>query len=329
MATAAPTPIVPVIAGPTAGGKTEIAIACARLGAERGAPGEIISADAFQIYRGMDIGTGKAPQAERDPSQGGVPHHLIDIVEPMERFTVADWLARAAEAIADIEVRGGWPIVAGGTHLYVKALLDGLFEGPPADEALRAELRALGLPALREELGRVDPASAARIDANDERRTIRALEVWRLTGRTISDCQRQWDSAEPSGPLHGRALLVVLDWSAESINRRINARVRAMLEAGLAGEVRRLDEAGRLGPQAREALGYKQLLGAAQSGFSLDSAAERIKIETRRFAKNQRTWLRRLVASPPGGASILRVDPENRDPGEIAQGIVKHCFTIE
>jgi len=322
-------PLVPVIAGPTAGGKTALAMACARAAAGRDAPGgatagEIVSADAFQVYRGMDIGTGKPTEAERDPARGGVTHHLVDTAEPTERFTVADWLARATGAIAAVEGRGGWPIVAGGTHLYIKALLDGLFEGPPADASLRAELAALEPAALRAELARVDPPAAERIHPADLRRTIRALEVHRLTGRPISDWATQWDTA--GGPLGDRSLLVVLDWSAGAINPRINARVEAMFEGGLVEEVARLHAAGRLGPQAAEALGYKQVLAHLRGEISREKAFEATKIQTRRLAKNQRTWLRRLLAAPGPGGGVLRLRPESQGVGEMSQAIVRDCF---
>ena len=282
-------PKFPVICGPTAGGKTALAVAVARAFAERGRPGEVISADAYQIYRGMDIGTAKPTADER----AGVPHHLIDAVEPTEAFTVHDWLAEANRLIEDVRGRGGTPIVVGGTHLYVKALLEGLFEGPEPDEAIRETLRAMGLPALRAELERVDPAAAQRIHPNDDRRTIRALEVFRQTGTPITELQKQWDREKS---VRTDAVLVGLDWPAEAINTRINARVRTMIERGLRVEVSAL--ATRLGPQAREALGYKQLLAHLEGDITLDDAVEKIKIETRRFAKNQRTWLRRLRTTP-------------------------------
>ena len=295
----------PVIVGPTAGGKTALAVALAqRFARERGVAGEVISADAYQVYRRMDIGTAKPTVEERE----GVQHHLIDIVEPTERFTLNDWLARAESQIEECRARGVMPIVVGGTHLYVKALLEGLFEGPGADEAMRAELRAMGLAALRAELERVDPLAATRIHPNDERRAIRAIEVFRLTGTPISTHQTQWDNADRVRP---DAVLVGLDWPPEQINPRINARVKQMMERGLLEEVRALHTGGPggsslLGPTAREALGYKQLVehldassGASRGGKPTpEDAVEQIKIETRRFAKNQRTWLRRLRTTP-------------------------------
>lgn len=286
-----------MIAGPTAGGKSALALELAQsLG-----NAEVITADAFQIYAGMDIGTAKPSVAERQ----GIPHHLLDLRDPRDPtpFTVHDWLRAANAAIEDIRSRGKHPIVVGGTHLYIKALLDGLFEGPGADSALREQFRAKGLPALREELERVDPQAAQRIHANDERRTIRALEVFHLTGKPISTHQTQWDSGAPSTPGHldtstPHFFLIGLDWPSEKINPRINQRVKHMMESGFLEEVRALHASGAFGPtanpQAREALGYKQLLDHLEGRRSLEDAVERIKIDTRHFAKTQRTWLKRL-----------------------------------
>lgn len=280
--------LIPVICGPTAGGKSDLAVRVALRLIEQGLPAEVLAADAFQIYRGMDVGTAKPNQAERH----GVPHRLIDLVEPEARFTVADWLAAAESEIERVRAGGGVPIIVGGTHLYVKALLDGLFEGPSSNPQIRSELGSLTPEALRAELERVDPGAAAKLHPNDLRRTIRAIEVFRLTGQPISRQQQQWDRGSPQRD--AIYLLVGLDWPVEAINRRINARVRGMFERGLLAEVRALWAGGRLGPQAREALGYKQLVEHLEGRISLDDAAERIKIETRRFAKNQRTWLKRL-----------------------------------
>ncbi|MFZ2875564.1 MAG: tRNA (adenosine(37)-N6)-dimethylallyltransferase MiaA [Phycisphaerales bacterium] len=285
---------IPIIAGPTAGGKTALAVEVARCLA----PAQVVSADSMLLYRGMNIGTAKPTEAER----GGVPHHLIDICDPADSFTVHDWLRAAAGAIGSIMSSGAHPVVAGGTHLYIKALLDGLFEGPGADPTIRVELDALDNDALRELLLDADPATAARLHPNDRRRTIRALEVFRLTGTPISALQKQWDTDRPESPY----LLVVLTWPTELINRRINDRVRQMIAQGLVEEARGLWEARRLGPQAREALGYKQLVAHFEGRCSLDDAIEQIKIETRRFAKNQRTWLRRLGAAP----GCVRIDCE-------------------
>ena len=324
----------PVIIGPTAGGKSALAVEVALEFERRGlACGEVVSADAFQVYRAMDIGTGKATAKERR----GVAHHLIDILEPddPEPFSVHRWLALAEGLIGEM----GWggcgiettdrpeggaggrarvPIVVGGTHLYIKALLDGVFDGPGADKGIRAELEALDPAERRAELERIDPQAAARIHPNDARRTIRAIEVFRLTGKPISACQGQWDQGSRAD-----CLLVILDWDAEAINRRINARVREMVDRGLVQEVRELTARGLLGAQAAQALGYKQILAHLGGECSLDDAVERIKIETRRFAKNQRTWIRRLQRTP----GTMRIPGDTRRVQEIAQVIVNTCLT--
>lgn len=285
--------LIPVICGPTAGGKSDLAVRVALRFIEQGQPAEVLAADAFQIYRGMDVGTAKPTHAERH----GVPHRLIDLVEPEARFTVADWLVAADSEIERVRAGGGVPIIVGGTHLYVKALLDGLFAGPGSDAQVRAELAVLPPDALRAELERVDPAAAAKLHPNDLRRTIRAIEVFRLTGQPISRQQQQWDRA--AAERTAVYLLVGLEWPVEAINRRINARVRGMFEGGLLAEVCELWSGRRLGSQARQALGYKQLIEHLEGRVSLDDAAERIKIETRRFAKSQRTWLKRLRLYQP------------------------------
>ncbi len=277
----------PILIGPTAGGKSALAVevACALGGPSHA---EIVTADAYQVYRGLDIGTAKPTAEERR----GLTHHLIDIVDPGERFTVHDWLRAAEKTIDDIRSRGKTPIVVGGTHLYIKSFLDGMFEGPGASEEIRNELRKLSARDLRSELERVDPAAATKLHPNDLRRTVRALEVFRLTGTPISEHQRQWDRED-----HTRkdGVLVGLDWPAELLNPRINARVKDMISRGLVEEARGLWERGALeGNQAAEALGYKQLISYFKGRCPLEDAIEEIKIETRRFAKNQRTWLKRL-----------------------------------
>jgi tRNA dimethylallyltransferase len=296
----------PVIIGPTAGGKTALAVDVALALSSRGTPAEIITADAFQIYRGMDIGTAKPDLAERR----GVPHHVIDLVDPGARFTLADWLNAAELKIGEIRSRGGIPIVVGGTHLYIKSLVEGMFEGPAGDEAIRERLRALPATELRSMLERVDPTAAARLHPNDIRRTIRALEVFELTGKPITEHQQQWDKAES---VRTDCTLIGLDWSAEQLNPRINARVKDMMKRGLLEEVRSLHSKGLLNAceppavnQAREALGYKQLVRFLESpNISLEDAVERIKIETRQFGKAQRTWIKRLKFIKGG----LWIDP--------------------
>ena len=292
-----------LLVGATASGKSALAVALAHAVRERtGVPALIITADAYQVYRGMDIGTAKPTPAERQ----GVEHALIDIADPHDPtpFTASTWLSLARAQLDACRAQGRPAIVVGGTHLYAKLLLDGMFEGPAADPAVRERLMAMDAPARRALLERVDPAAAARIHPNDLRRTVRALEVFELTGKPISAHQRQWDAPSTQHPDSPPALLLAgLDWPVAPLNARINERVRAMLRAGLLDEVRSLRAKGPLNTQAREALGYKQLLthlDRTDAGLpsSLDDAVEQIKILTRRFAKNQRTWLRRLRTTP-------------------------------
>jgi len=309
----------PVIVGPTAGGKSAVAVELAGLLAASGrGNAEIVTADSMQVYRGMDIGTAKPTPAERR----GIPHHLIDLVDPGEAFSVDRWLHLAESCIADVRDRGATPIVVGGTMLYIKALLEGLFDGPASDPALRAELQTMDPRRRRLELERLDPQAASRIHPNDARRTIRALEVFRLTGTPISQRQQQWDA----GFRRPDAFLVVLEWPTADLNRRINARVKAMMDAGLEAEARALWIAGKFnteGGSGREALGYKQLIAHFEGRTSLEDAVERIKIETRRFAKNQRTWLRRLAAQP----GTLRVPMLGSSAVEAAQIVADQMFT--
>lgn len=304
---------IPVICGPTAGGKSALAVSLALLLRGKGVGAEVVTADAFQVYRGMDIGTAKPTQEEMQ----GVAHHMIDVVEPAQRFTASEWLSGATQRIEECQSRGVVPIVVGGTHLYVKLLVDGMFKGPGADGALRAELMAMGFGTLRAELERVDPAAAARIHPNDLRRTVRAVEVFRLTGRTITEQQSQWVDAGNPDP-GTQFQLVVLQWPAELLKTRINARVKDMMVRGLEGEVRGLWERAILGPTAREALGYKQLVEHFEGGCSLEDAVERIKIETRRFAKNQRTWLKQLRMKPGSILIDAEAVPADRSASVVA-----------
>lgn len=248
----------------------------------------------------MDIGTAK-PSAE---SCRQLPHHLIDLRDPHDHvpFTVEDWATLADEAIASVRARGAIPIVVGGTSLYVQTLLFGMFRGPPADASLRALLVGLGIDELRERLLRADPSAASRIHPSDVRRTVRALEVFQLTGMPISSLQTQWDRSTPRDDLR----LFVLSRPTPDLNRAINARVRDMMERGLLAEVAGLLGRGPLSPQASQAIGYRQLAQhlADPAAFPLDEAVERIKIETRRLAKNQRTWSRRLAGTVPQAACV-------------------------
>lgn len=275
-----------LILGPTAGGKTQLSIALAQT-----LNGECICCDSMQVYRGMDIGTAKPTSVER----AAVPHHLLDVVDPDdETFSVERWLELAQQAIADIRQRDRWPIIVGGTNLYVQAFLYGIAEMPAPDPALRQRLNDRSSAELRELLVRVDPQAAERIHRNDRKRMIRAIEVFERAGVQLSQMQTQWArSGEAS--LHAADVFIIgLDYPVQAINRRINARVKSMIEHGLVDEVRGLLHSGKLGRNAREALGYKQIIEFLEGKTSLEDAVEQIKIRTRRFAKQQRTWLRRF-----------------------------------
>lgn len=253
---------------------------------------EIISIDSMKVYRRMDIGTAKPPPDVR----AKIPHHLIDVVEPSEEFSVAQYVRLAEAAIADIETRNRPVFVVGGTPLYIKALSEGLFEGPGADPELRASMSETaqrdGLTALYERLRQVDPTAASRIHANDERRIIRALEVFDLTGRPISALQEQWDRDRTRFD----CLFIGLRREKEDQNHRINERVRKMLAAGLVEEVRGLlAEPKPMSTAARQAVGYVEIIDFLDGKHTLDAAAELIKINTRQLAKSQRTWFKRFA----------------------------------
>jgi len=279
-------PTVTFILGCTGAGKSGLGLALAqRLG------GEILCIDSMTVYRRMDIGTDKPDAAAR----ARVRHHLLDLVEPWEEFSVARFVEAADEAIGGIAGRGRSIIAVGGTALYVKALSEGLFEGPGADAAIRRRLHdeaaAEGWPALHERLRRADPAAAARIHVNDARRIVRALEVYELTGTPITELQQQWDRQRRRYDCR----FIGIHRPTEVLSRRINARVRRMFDAGLVDEVRGLLALQRpLSGTASRALGYAEILAHLGGLTSLDDAIEQIKINTRRFAKAQRTWFRRF-----------------------------------
>jgi tRNA dimethylallyltransferase len=282
-----------VLTGPTGAGKTPLGLELAeRLGAE------IVSLDSMTVYRGMDVGTAKPTRDERRR----VPHHLIDELDPWESASVAWWLNQATACCRDIEDRGKRPLFVGGTPLYLKALLRGLFNGPPADPELRRRLSAEadqgGRHVLHERLAGLDPAAAARLHPNDLRRVIRALEVWELTGRPISAWQEQWSGAGDSSGLENRVLW--LDLPREELHARIDARVGQMIAAGWVDEVRALRSLPR--PRSREAsqaLGYREILDYLDGKATLPETVARIQTRTRQFAKRQLTWFRHLPECRP------------------------------
>ena len=282
MTTPAIQPGLLLILGATASGKSELALAAARA-----ADGEILSVDSMAIYRHMDIGTAKPSSAERE----SVRHHLVDLVEPDQTFAVAQFVELADAVIGDAAGRGVPLVATGGTPLYYKSLFEGIFDGPGADENIRQRLRQLSPQELHGRLTLVDPSAAQRIHPNDTKRLIRALEVYEITGKPISSFQQEWN--RPAR--RHQALWVGLDWDREVLNRRINARVRDMLDAGWLDEVRALLERyPQLSQTAAEATGYAELIAHLEGRCSLDEAAEQIKIATRQLARRQMKWFRRF-----------------------------------
>ncbi|HEY5922625.1 MAG TPA: tRNA (adenosine(37)-N6)-dimethylallyltransferase MiaA [Kofleriaceae bacterium] len=275
-------PRLVVIVGPTGAGKTRLSLELAlRLG------GEVVSVDSQQVYIGMDIGTGKVTADER----ARVPHHLVDVVRPNEDMTMARYIELADRAIADVAARGRVPIICGGTGLYVRGLLLGLFEGPPADTELRTELAALGTEKLHAELARIDPESATRIDRNDAKRMIRALEVYRLTGATMTAHQARHD--HKTMPRRYEARLVGLAPEREQLYAAIDARVDAMIASGLEREVEALRAAGYLPPlRSQQAIGYAELHEVAAGALERGRAIELIKRNSRHYARRQISWYR-------------------------------------
>jgi tRNA dimethylallyltransferase len=272
-----------LILGVTASGKGRLAFELAK-----SLDAEIISIDSMKVYRRMDIGTAKPPKEIRNQ----VPYHLIDVVEPSEPFSVARFLELANAAIDDIKKRNKPVVAVGGTALYIKSLLYGLFEGPGADKQIRAELKANaqneGLQSLYEQLQKIDPDTANKISSNDARRIIRALEVYKLTGQPISRFQQQWSTDYA----HDWTIMGLRREKTEE-NKRINARVKKMIDAGLVDEVKGLlAEPKPLSDQARCAIGYAEIIDHLAGKQSLDDAIELIKKNTRKLAKAQRTWFK-------------------------------------
>jgi len=276
-------PRIYVLLGPTAAGKSAVGMEVARR-----AGAEIISIDSMQVYRGMDIGTAKPSPAERE----AVPHHLLDIREPRESFSTAEYVELADAAVRDIVSRGRLPLFVGGTALYIKSLICGIFEGPSADwdfrRRLRAEAAEKGSEALHARLAKIDSEAAARIHPGDMRRIERALEIYEKTGRRPSELRQEWKSDSQ----RYEAAMAGLDVDREVLRERINARVDSMMAAGWLDEVRRLVAAGGLARGPSQALGYAQLARAAAGELPLEEALEDIKAKTRRFAKRQMTWFR-------------------------------------
>jgi tRNA dimethylallyltransferase len=282
------------LAGPTASGKTGAALALAEA-----IDAEIVSVDSALVYRGMDIGTAKPSAAER----AAVPHHLIDIRDPTQPYSAAEFAADAARLVAEIAARGKVPLLVGGTMLYFKALFEGLDAMPAADPAVRAQLEAeaarRGWPALHAELAQADPSTAARLAPNDSQRVQRALEVWRTTGKPLS----AFHGAARGGGLRPAVLLSLEPQERAWLHERIAQRFDAMLAAGFLDEVRALRARGDLHPglPSMRCVGYRQAWEALDEGWPLAQLRERGIFATRQLAKRQLTWLRgmqrRVVAS--------------------------------
>ena len=313
-----------VLTGPTGSGKTQLGIELAqRLDAE------IISMDSMALYRRMDIGTAKPTQAQRALA----PHHLVDVLEPWKSASVAWWLEQAKRCTREIEARGKRVLFVGGTPLYLMALISGLFDGPPADEAIRRRLtleaQTLGSEALHQRLAGVDPLSAERIHPNDVRRMVRALEVYELTGKTMSAWQTQWavvrglqsvgrsqqtaasetrfvdimsqDNADlPRNSDYGQQTILRLDIPRDDLYDRINRRVEEMFVAGLVEEARQLRALERpLSLEASQALGYKDIFDFLNGRITREEAIVRVQTRSRNFAKRQIAWFRHIPECRP------------------------------
>ena len=279
------------LAGPTASGKTASALAIARV-----IPTEIISVDSALVYRGMNIGTAKPSAAELSQ----VPHHLIDIRDPLDAYSAAEFVKDASILIADIQSRGRLPLLVGGTMLYFKALMDGLDDMPRADAAVRAQLAVQaardGWPALHAELALHDPITAARLNPGDSQRVSRALEVWRISGRPLSSFQTGGGTrADP--PVFDSSRLISLEPQDRAwLHQRIADRFDTMLSGGLLQEVMALRERGDLKPDlpSMRCVGYRQTWEALDGAFAMTELSARGTAATRQLAKRQITWLRSM-----------------------------------
>lgn len=300
------------LTGPTAAGKTQVGLELAeRIGAE------IVSLDSMTLYVGMGIGTAK-PTAE---DRTRVPHHLLDLVPPAEDYSLAEYLDAAHEKIHEIRSRGKQVLFVGGTALYLKSLLRGVYQGPPPDwefrEAIEKELAIVGLPELHKRLTVIDPLLAAKLHPNDKRRIIRALEVFRVTGEPLSHRQTHFDEGRSAS----QCKVFVLSWPRDELHQRIEARVDTMFAAGLVEEVRGLlANYGNLSRTASQAVGYREVMEylakPTSQPNSLTQCIDLVKARTRQFARRQETWFR--------GLPECTFVPQAADmsPGEVASNIV-------
>lgn len=302
-----------LLTGPTATGKSEIALLLAEQ-----LRGEVVSVDSMQVYRGLDIGTAKPSLQERQR----IPHHSIDVVNLNEPFDAAQFARLARAAVEKIQAHGRVPILCGGTGLYFKAFLDGLGEAPPANPPLRAELEAAPLPNLLRELETRDPITFNKIDRKNPRRVIRAVEVIRLTGKPFSAQRASW-LASPASPSPASSTFFCLARQADDLKARINARVDAMFQCGLVAETEHLLKHGLAeNKTAMQAIGYRQVVEHLCGERGLRETIELVKVRTRQFAKRQMTWFRRHAS-----ATWINVEPEE-NAGRVAGLITKRFHRV-
>lgn len=300
------------LVGPTAVGKSEVALL---LGEKL--VGEIISADSMQVYRCLDIGTAKPTFSER----ARVPHHLLDIVPITEPFDAGRFVALAQDAVQKIQARGHLPIFCGGTGLYVKAFLDGLGDAPPGDPVVRAELEVTPVGELLRELSERDPVTFERIDRQNSRRVVRALEVIRLTGKPFSAQRADWRSSESSIRLAKSPRIVGLKRGSEDLRARIDARVDQMFAQGLVAETKALLDCGLAENRiAMQAIGYRQVAEHLRGERSLAETIVLVKIRTRQFAKRQMTWFRRQL--PVTWLEVRADEPASEIAARVMAGLL-------
>jgi tRNA dimethylallyltransferase len=274
------------LTGPTAGGKTTIGLELAGL-----INAEIVSLDSMAIYRHLDISTAKPTTKQR----ARIPHHLLDIVEPNEEYSLASYVAAAESCVRQLRQRGKEALFVGGTPLYLKALLRGIFSGPPADWDFRrevaAEVQRVGAEALHARLAQVDPLSAHKLHPHNVRRIIRALEVYKITGQPISHLQMQFDEGRAAEDCR----VFTLQWPRQELHARIDRRVDRMFAHGLVDEIRSVrEEYGDVSRTAVQAVGFREVVSLLQHECDETETVRRVKVRTRRFARRQETWFRGL-----------------------------------